>query len=76
VVRRGETWRPVLTRVRLVPGTEHRVPVNESSHLPGRSGYAVTFDLYFRCAAYFETPSMVPISDQLRWLGTPNAPPR
>jgi hypothetical protein len=28
--------------------------------------YALTFDPYFRCAACFETPSIVPISDQLR----------
>ena len=28
--------------------------------------YAVTFDPYFRCAACFDTPSIVPISDQLR----------
>lgn len=28
--------------------------------------YALTFEPYFRCAACFETPSIVPISDQLR----------
>jgi len=35
--------------------------------LAGRTGYAVTFELYIRCAACFDTPSIVPISDQLRW---------
>ena len=28
--------------------------------------YALIFDPYFRCAACLETPSIVPISDQLR----------
>ena len=34
--------------------------------LAGRTGYAVTFELYFRGAACFDTPSIVPISEARR----------
>jgi hypothetical protein len=60
--------------VRLGAAEARVVPDRETKHFgatgsrqrPRQAPYAPTFDPYFRCAACFETPSIVPISDQLR----------
>jgi len=48
----------------LVPSTEGSVHRERPSSLS--VVYALTFDPYFRCVAFFETPSIVAISDELR----------